>query len=83
MWRFIRQAICSSLVEARLLHDSDELLLVDLAVVIQVGFVDHFLQLLVGQILAELFGHTLEVLETDLAVLVVVEQSMYVVGFVG
>ena len=51
-----------------------ELLLVDLAVAVDVGLVDHLLQLLVCHVLAELARHPLQVAEGDLACLVVVEE---------
>merc|ERR1711918_308782 len=54
---------------------AEELLLVDLTVTITVGLVDHLLKLLVGHVLAELLGHALEVLERDLASLIVVEET--------
>ena len=58
-----------------LLHDSHELLLADFAIAVSVGLVDHFLDLVVGHVLAELLGHPLQVLEGDFAGLVVVEES--------
>ena len=45
------------------LHDAEELGLVDLAVPVHVRLVDHLLQLLVGQVLTELFAHSLQVLK--------------------
>jgi hypothetical protein len=60
--------------EVGLLHDPDELLLVDLPVPVAVGLVDHLLQLLVSHRLAQLAGNALQVLEGDLARAVVVEQ---------
>merc|ERR1712006_36344 len=65
----------SCLRGATALHDAEELLLVDLAIAITVGLVNHLLELLVGHVLTELLGHTLEVLEGDLAGLVVVEET--------
>merc|ERR1712227_1144703 len=61
--------------EATALHDAEELLLVDLAIAVTVGLVNHLLQLLIGHVLTELLGHTLEVLEGDLAGLVIVEET--------
>merc|ERR1719238_116530 len=61
--------------ETTTLHDAEELLLVHLAITIAVGLVDHLLKLLVGHVLAELLGHALEVLERDLAGLIVVEET--------
>jgi len=63
----------TSLIQRRLFHDPQELLLVNLAVAVAVRLVNHLLQLLVGHVLAQLLGHPLEVLEGDLARLVVVE----------
>merc|ERR1719421_2858296 len=61
--------------EVRLLHDAQELLLVDLTIAIAVCLVDHLLQLLVGHALAKLLRHALEVLERDLPGLVVIEEA--------
>merc|ERR1719453_1101726 len=47
-------------------HDAEELLLVDLTVAVEVGLVDHLLQLLVGHVLAQLACDALEVPERDL-----------------
>ena len=58
-----------------LLHDSHELLLANLSVAVSVGFVDHFLDLLVSHIFAELLGDPLQVFEGDFASLVIVEKS--------
>merc|ERR1719174_3311167 len=70
---------CSSrdahLEQVSLLHDPEELLLVDLAVTITVGFVDHLLELLVSHPLTKLLCDALEILERDLAGLVIVEQA--------
>ena len=60
--------------EVGLPHDAHELLLSDLAIAVAVGFLDHFHNLVVGHVLAELLGDTLKVLKTDFASLVVVEQ---------
>merc|ERR1712159_75784 len=62
------------LVQAGLLHNAHELLLVDLTIAVTISFVNHFLQLLVGHVLTELLGDTLKVLERDLAGLIVIEQ---------
>merc|ERR1740120_136264 len=61
--------------EIRLLHDAQELLFVDLPVSVSVSFVDHLLQLLVGHPLAELLCDPLQILEGDLACLVVVKET--------
>merc|ERR1711920_604914 len=60
--------------EVGLLHDAQELLLVHLAVAVAVGLVDHLPELLVRHALSQLLGHTLQVLERNLAGLVIVEQ---------
>merc|ERR1719238_59993 len=65
----------SCIREATTLHDAEELLLVDLAITITVGLVNHLLELLVGHVLTELLRDTLEVLEGDLAGLIVVEET--------
>jgi len=54
------------LVEGGLLHDSEELVLVDLSVAVPVGLIDHLLELLVGHVLSELLGNTLEVAKGNL-----------------
>ena len=61
--------------EVGLLHDSHELLLADLVVAIAVGLVDHLLDLLVSHVLTKLLSNTLQVLEGNLARLVVVEEA--------
>mmetsp|Transcript_67843 Transcript_67843/g.147829 ORF Transcript_67843/g.147829 Transcript_67843/m.147829 type:complete len:236 (-) Transcript_67843:56-763(-) len=61
--------------EVGLLHDAQELLLVDLAVTIAVGLIDHLLQLLICHAFAQLLGHSLQILEGDAASLIVVEES--------
>merc|ERR1711976_381614 len=61
--------------ESTALHDAEELVLVDLAITITVGLVNHLLELLIGHVLAELLCDTLEVLEGDLASLIVVEET--------
>merc|ERR1719371_120782 len=62
------------LEEIRLLHDAQELLLVDLAVAVAIGLVDHLLELLVRHPLTELLRHSFQVLERNLARLVVIEE---------
>lgn len=57
--------VWSCLEEACLLHDSEELLLADLAIPIPVCFIDHLLDLLIRQALPELLGYSLQVLECD------------------
>merc|ERR1719215_919136 len=61
--------------EVCLLHDPQELLLVHLPVAVAVRLVDHLLELLIRHALAQLLGDALQVLEGDLAGLVVVEQA--------
>merc|ERR1719384_1175720 len=58
--------------EIGLLHDSQELLFVHLAITVAVGFVDHLLELLICHPLAELLRPSLQILEGDLASLVIV-----------
>merc|ERR1712054_456114 len=65
----------SCLGEATALQDAEEFFLVDLAIAIAVGLVNHLLELLVSHVLTEFLGHTLQVLEGDLASLVVVEET--------
>ena len=61
--------------EVGLLHDAEELLLVHFTVSISISLIDHFLQFLVGHMLTQLLCHSLQILEGDLAGLVVVEQA--------
>merc|ERR1712127_131759 len=61
--------------EVGLLHDPQELLLVDLAVAVTVRLVNHFLELLIRHPLPKLLRHALEVLEGDLPCLVVIEEA--------
>lgn len=63
------------LIDAGCLHDSEELLDVDDTVVVLVELVDHGLELVVAQRLAQLARHTAEVLQRYRAGLVVVEQG--------
>mmetsp|Transcript_14116 Transcript_14116/g.27867 ORF Transcript_14116/g.27867 Transcript_14116/m.27867 type:complete len:205 (-) Transcript_14116:16-630(-) len=63
------------LIQRRLLHDADELLLAHLAVTITISLIDHLLELLIRHVLAKLLGHALQVLERDLPGLVVVEEA--------
>merc|ERR1719183_765052 len=59
---------------ALLLHDAVELVAVDLAITITVSLVDHVLELLIIDVLAQLLSHAGEVAEGDLVGGVVVEQ---------
>ena len=61
--------------EVGLAHDAHELVLGDLAVTVTVSLLDHLLDLVIGHVLTELLGHTLEVTEGNLACLVVVKQT--------
>merc|ERR1740129_1741288 len=61
--------------EVGLLHDSQELFFVHLAISITVCLINHLLELLVGHALAELLGNPLQVLEGDFACLVVIEEA--------
>merc|ERR1711874_607080 len=61
--------------ESTTLHDAEEFVLVDLAIAIAVGLVDHLLELLVGHVLTELLGNTLQVLEGDLAGFIIVKEA--------
>merc|ERR1712032_111440 len=56
------------------LHDTKKLLFVDFAITIAVRLIDHFLQFFVGHPLAKLLCHALQVLEGDLARLVIIEE---------
>merc|ERR1719337_288546 len=60
--------------EIGLLHDAEELLLIDLAIAIAISFVDHLLKLLISHSLSKLLRHALQVLERDLACLIVIKQ---------
>jgi len=61
--------------EVGLSHDAHELVFVDLTVTVSVGFVDHFLDLLVGHVLTKLLGNTTEVMEVNLTSIIIVEES--------
>merc|ERR1712137_914839 len=63
------------LEEIRLFHDAEELLLVHFAVTIAISLVDHLLELLVRHTFAKFLGDAFEVLETDFASFVVIEQT--------
>lgn len=68
MWRRTHGTCCGRAVcleETGLLHDPEELLLADLAVPVPVCLINHLLNLLVCEVLAQLFGHTLQILEGD------------------
>merc|ERR1712205_287127 len=57
-----------------LLHDAVELINVDLTIAITVSLVDHVLELLIVDVLAELLSNTGKVAEGDLVGVVVVEE---------
>merc|ERR1711987_22619 len=59
---------------ALLLHDPVELVNVDLTITIAVGLVDHVLELLLVDVLAELLCDAAQVAQGDLAGVVVIEQ---------
>merc|ERR1712196_237680 len=59
---------------ALLLHDTVELVNVDLAITITVGLVDHVLELLIIDVLTQLLGHASEVAEGDLVGVVIIEE---------
>ena len=61
--------------EVGLAHDTHELLLRDLAITITISLLDHLVDLVVGHVLSELLGDTLEVSERDLACLIIIEES--------
>merc|ERR1711865_1284953 len=63
------------LEEVGLLHDAEELFLVHLPITITISLIDHFLQLLVSHALTELLRDTLQVLERDLACLIIIEET--------
>merc|ERR1719263_248150 len=61
--------------EPTTLHDAEEFVLVDLAVTIAIGLVNHLLELFVGHVLTELLGDTLQILEGNLAGLIIIEEA--------
>merc|ERR1719164_162536 len=68
--------------EVGLLHDPQELLLVDLAVTVAICLVNHFLELLIRHSLPELLSHALQILEGDLSCLVIIEEPECLQDFV-
>merc|ERR1719440_1822688 len=58
-----------------LLHDAQEFLLIDLTIAITISFVDHLLELFISHALAKLLGDTFQVLEGNLASLIVIEKT--------
>mmetsp|Transcript_35343 Transcript_35343/g.87834 ORF Transcript_35343/g.87834 Transcript_35343/m.87834 type:complete len:225 (+) Transcript_35343:1552-2226(+) len=65
---------CVHSIEAGLLHDREELLLVDFAVHVFVELVYHGLQLVIGQVLTQFPSDTPEVLERYAVCVIVVEE---------
>ena len=61
-------------VDAGHLHDSQELLLVDLTVAVLVELVDHGGELLVGKVLSELASNSAQVSQRDLSCVVLVKK---------
>lgn len=59
--------------EVGLLHDPNELLLVDLSVSVAVRLIDHLLELLIGHSFSEFPGHTFQIFKRDLASAVIIE----------
>eukprot|EP00413_Alexandrium_margalefii_P006119 CAMPEP_0204521892 /NCGR_PEP_ID=MMETSP0661-20131031/6022_1 /ASSEMBLY_ACC=CAM_ASM_000606 /TAXON_ID=109239 /ORGANISM="Alexandrium margalefi, Strain AMGDE01CS-322" /LENGTH=124 /DNA_ID=CAMNT_0051527517 /DNA_START=479 /DNA_END=853 /DNA_ORIENTATION=+ len=66
--------LCAGLVEGGLLHNADELFLVDLTVLVLIKLLDHAPQLVVCELLAEVTGNSLQVAEGDLPPLVLIEE---------
>merc|ERR1719335_1859998 len=64
-----------ALEQVGLLHDAEELFLVDFAITISVRLVDHLLELLVRHALTQLLRNALQVLEGDLASLIIVKET--------
>merc|ERR1719515_355378 len=60
--------------EVGLLHDPQELFLVDLPIPVTICLVDHLLELLIRHPLPKLLRHALQILERDLSRLVVIEE---------
>merc|ERR1712205_12124 len=68
-------ATASKLEEIGLLHDAEELFLIDFAIAIAICLVNHFLKLLIRHPLTKLLCDALQVLEGDLTGLVIVEET--------
>merc|ERR1719305_820281 len=75
--RWLQMILCQAALldltsseEISLLHDTEELLLIDLAI----SFVNHLLKLFISHSFSELLGHALQVFERDLPSLVIIEQ---------
>ena len=67
-------AQCGQSVDAGLLHNGEEFVFTDLAVAVLVKLVDHRLQLVVAQVLAQLARHSAQIAQTDAARVVLVEE---------
>ena len=71
---YIRKQGISKSKEIGLLHDPNELLLVDLPVAVAVCLVDHLLQLFISHRLSQLTGHSLQILQRNFGAGVVIEK---------
>ena len=67
-------AQCGQSVDAGLLHNGKEFVFTDLTVTVLVKLVDHRLQLVVAQVLAQLARHSAQIAQTDAARVVLVEE---------
>jgi len=63
------------LEQGGLLHDAEELFLVDFIVTVTIGFINHFLEFVIRHVLTQFFGDALQVLERNLASLIVIEEA--------
>merc|ERR1719263_2214008 len=61
--------------EICLLHDSEKFFFINFTIAISICLIDHFLQFLVCHALANLLSNALQVLETDFASLIIVEEA--------
>merc|ERR1712187_359893 len=61
--------------QIRLFHDTQKLLLVYFSITVAVGLIDHLLKLLVCHTFAKLLCNAFQILERDLACLIVIEQT--------
>mmetsp|Transcript_53220 Transcript_53220/g.61005 ORF Transcript_53220/g.61005 Transcript_53220/m.61005 type:complete len:203 (-) Transcript_53220:101-709(-) len=64
-----------NLEQVGLLHDSQEFFLRDFTITISVGFVDHFLQFIIGHIFSQFLGNSLQVSEGDFTSFIIIKQS--------
>lgn len=65
----------NTLVQTGLLHDTEELVFVDLTITIAIGLFNHLHQFFVGHVLSNLLGHTTKVAEGNLASLIIIEET--------